>query len=163
MMKEKIYQFERTFPISRIKAWELLADTEHVTRTAGRFPAEFSEVKYDDFLYRNASGKFKRIFELKWKELPYEWIRNYRRSNERRYEKRPVKSLIWQLQLDDAILPDGSAGTRLSGKAVFRYTNPLALPAIPLIALPPLKNIMDYIADYIELNKKSGPERLPFE
>lgn len=163
MMKEKEYRFEKTFPISREKTWDLLADTEHVTRASGMFPAEFSAVQQESYIYRKATGKYKKLISLKWHELPYEWVRNYRRSNERKYIKGPIDSLQWQVKLEDIKLADGSIGTKMNGIATFRYHNFLAEIAIPFVALPPIKNIMNYLSDYLSVNKNSETERLPSE
>ncbi|TFE02134.1 adenylate/guanylate cyclase domain-containing protein [Jeotgalibacillus salarius] len=163
-MKEKQYVFKKEYPISRGKAWELLADTEHLNRVSGLFPVDFSDTAFkDQKMFRYAEAKALGIVPLKWREYPFEWVKEEVYSVERRYESGPIKQLLWEVALEDLVLSDGTLGTQVTGTARFTPANVLGLAAIPVVGLKSIKEIMNYLDKYIETNKDSGYEKLPVQ
>ncbi|MDZ5713327.1 adenylate/guanylate cyclase domain-containing protein [Jeotgalibacillus haloalkalitolerans] len=163
-MKEKLYVFKRDYPIPRQKAWDLLADTEHLNRVSGLFPVDFSDSAFEDQkLFRYAKAKAFGLVPLKWREHPFEWVKEEVYSVERRYESGPIRLLLWEVALEDSEtrLADGSYGTRVTGTARFTPANVLGHAAIPLAGLKSIKEIMKYLDKYIESNHHSGYDTMP--
>ncbi|WP_404407313.1 adenylate/guanylate cyclase domain-containing protein [Jeotgalibacillus malaysiensis] len=163
-MKEKLYVFKREYPVPRQKAWELLADTEHLNRVSGLFPVDFSDPAFkDQKLFRYAHAKAMGIVPLKWREHPFEWVKEEVYSVERRYESGPIKLLLWEVAMQDSETPlaDGTFGTIVTGTARFTPANILGHAAIPLAGLKSIKEIMKYLDKYLESNERSNYEVLP--
>ncbi|MFB1082826.1 adenylate/guanylate cyclase domain-containing protein [Jeotgalibacillus sp. JSM ZJ347] len=163
-MKEKRYIFKREYPIPRQKAWELLADTEHLNRVSGLFPVDFSEPALQERqLFRYANAKALGFVPLKWREYPFEWVKEEVYSVERRYESGPIKLLLWEVAMKDSELQlaDGTYGTEITGTARFTPANVIGQAAIPLVGLKSIKEIMKYIDKYIEANQHVDYEALP--
>ncbi|AJD89964.1 hypothetical protein JMA_06470 [Jeotgalibacillus malaysiensis] len=163
-MKEKLYVFKREYPVPRHKAWELLADTEHLNRVSGLFPVDFSDPAYkDQKLFRYAHAKAMGIVPLKWREHPFEWVKEEVYSVERHYESGPIKLLLWEVAMQDSEiqLADGNFGTIVTGTARFTPANVIGLAAIPLVGLKSIKEIMKYLDKYLASNEHSNYEVLP--
>ncbi|TFE01833.1 adenylate/guanylate cyclase domain-containing protein [Jeotgalibacillus sp. R-1-5s-1] len=163
-MKEKTYVFKRTYPIERTKAWALLSDTEQLNRLSGLFPVEFSDaVTSDKELFRFANAKALGLVPLKWREHPFEWVKEQIYSVERRYEGGPIKLLIWEVAFKDSneTLENGQPGTEITGTARFIPANLIGHAAIPTVGLKSIKEIMKYIDKYLEANHTAGFETLP--
>ncbi|KIL51254.1 hypothetical protein KP77_07660 [Jeotgalibacillus alimentarius] len=163
-MKEKQYVFKKIYPVSRQKAWELLANTEHLNRVSGLFPVDFSDTAFDDKkIFRYANAKAMGLIPLKWREYPFEWVKEEVYAVERKYESGPIKRLLWEVAFKDSaeLLDDGTFGTEITGTAVFTPANLLGLAAIPSVGLSSIKEIMKYLDKYIEANVDSRYEKLP--
>ncbi|MBM7579251.1 adenylate/guanylate cyclase domain-containing protein [Jeotgalibacillus terrae] len=163
-MKEKQYVFKKIYPVSRQKAWELLANTEHLNRVSGLFPVDFSDTAFDDKkIFRYANAKAMGLIPLKWREYPFEWVKEEVYAVERKYESGPIKRLLWEVAFKDSaeLLEDGTFGTEITGTAVFTPANLLGLAAIPSVGLSSIKEIMKYLDKYIEANLNSRYEKLP--
>jgi len=64
------YQQRRRYPMSVREAWRLLADTDHLNRSIGLPPVEFSALP--DPLLRGARAKAWGFLPVRWKEFPFE-------------------------------------------------------------------------------------------
>lgn len=163
-MREQRYVFKREYPIPKQKAWELLSDTEHLNRVSGLFPVEFSDPAFEgQKMFRYARAKALGIVPLKWREYPFEWVKEEVYSVERRYESGPIKLLLWEISLKDSTLrlPDGQHGTEMTGTAIFIPANLLGFAAIPTFGLKSIKEIMNYLDKYIKANRHKSSETLP--
>ncbi|MGD7044959.1 adenylate/guanylate cyclase domain-containing protein [Jeotgalibacillus proteolyticus] len=162
MLKDKIYVFEKTYELPRKKVWELLSNTEHLNRVSGLFSVHFSPAQFlDDAMFRWAEAKTFGIIPLKWKEFPFEWVKEEIYSIERVYVKGPIKRLLWSIECEDHLLPNGTSGTKVIGRAIFTPASLAGYAAIPVAGVPPIKRIMNYIDLYLASFKNSTKEKLP--
>ena len=71
-------------------AWELLGNTEHLNRTIGLPAITYGEVivSETDF-YREASAKALGLLTTRYREYPFEWIRDQRYAVQRIFENGP--------------------------------------------------------------------------
>ncbi len=88
---------QRRYPISRSEAWRLLADTEHLNRTIGLPPIEFSQPT--DPLLRAARAKAFGVFAVRWTEFPFEWIREQRYVVRREFQGGPIGAVDVGIEL----------------------------------------------------------------
>ncbi|MBM7649485.1 hypothetical protein JOC78_002438 [Bacillus ectoiniformans] len=164
-MNEKVYQFKRLVHLPRTKVWELLSHTDHLNRVSGLFSVHFSPAQFiDRTFFRYAEAKVFGVVPMKWREYPFEWVKEERYSVERVYESGPIKRLLWSLEFkgSDEQIGDQSA-TEIIGTARFLPANPLGLAAIPLVGVKSIKKIMEYVDLYIAENRTREFDRLPQE
>jgi adenylate cyclase len=91
------FERERRYPMSATEAWRLLADTEHLNRTIGLPPVEFSQLP--DPLLRLAQAKAYRVIPVRWREFPFDWIRERRYTVRREFESGPVATVEGGIEL----------------------------------------------------------------
>lgn len=94
------FERERRYPMSLTEAWRLLADTDHLNRTVGLPPVEFSSLP--DPLLRGAEAKAFGVFPLRWREFPFEWVREQRYMVRREFENGPVRCVEVGIELTPA-------------------------------------------------------------
>jgi adenylate cyclase len=82
------YERERSYPMSVAEAWRLLADTDHLNRAIGLPSVEFSTLP--DPLIRRAEARAFGLIPVRWRELPFDWIRERRYAVRREFEGGPV-------------------------------------------------------------------------
>jgi len=85
------FQRQRRYPMSVAEAWQLLADTDHLNRTIGLPPIEFRALA--DPLLRGAEAKAFGIVPVRWKEFPFEWVRERRYVVRREFETGPMNCI----------------------------------------------------------------------
>jgi adenylate cyclase len=163
LVKEKVYRYSKRFPRTRAEVWRALADTEHLNRVSGLFPVDFSPAQFlDQSIFRYAEAKVFGFVPVKWREYPFEWVKEERYSIERVYEGGPIKRMFWTLELNE--VPGDFPVTEVTGTARFTTANPLGHIAIPIAAVPPIKRlIIDYLDKYEDANKNSSYLKLPQE
>ncbi|MDG5471918.1 adenylate/guanylate cyclase domain-containing protein [Jeotgalibacillus sp. ET6] len=162
MLKDRIYVFEKTYALPRKKVWELLSNTEHLNRVSGLFSVHFSPAQFlDDAMFRWAEAKTFGIIPLKWKEFPFEWVKEEIYSIERVYVKGPIKRLLWSIECADHPVDDGTMGTKVIGIAKFTPASLAGYAAIPIAGVPPVRKIMNYVDLYLATPKNSTAEQLP--
>ncbi|KIL49089.1 adenylate/guanylate cyclase domain-containing protein [Jeotgalibacillus campisalis] len=162
MVKDKMYVFKKIYPLSREKVWELLSNTEHLNRVSGLFSVHFSPAQFlDGTMFRWAEAKTMGIVPLRWREFPFEWIKEEVYSIERIYEKGPIKRLLWSIECVDHRLGDGTTGTKVIGRATFTPASIAGYAAIPLAGIRPIKRIMNYVDLYLASYKGEVSKQLP--
>lgn len=154
MPKEKTYRFQKIYPLPRAEVWTLLAETDHLNRVAGLFPVQFSEAQFaDQTMFKYAEAKALGLVPTKWREYPFEWVKEERYSVERVYEEGPLERVLWTIECKD-VFAEGGPCTEVTGTAHFTKRNVLGQAAISLVALPSLKKIvLSYLDQYINANK----------
>ncbi|MET1030958.1 adenylate/guanylate cyclase domain-containing protein [Domibacillus tundrae] len=164
MPKEKTYRFQKVYSLPRAEVWKLLSDTDHLNRVTGLFPVQFTDAQFkDQSMFRYAETKVLALVPIKWREYPFEWIKEERYSVERVYEGGPLERVLWTIECKD-VLMDGQTATEVTGTAHFTKRNILGQAAISLIALPSLKKIiMNYLGHYIKDNTNRVVKELPQE
>jgi adenylate cyclase len=91
---------QRRYRMSPAEAWRLLADTDHLNRSVGLPPVEFRQLP--DPLLRGAQAKALRFFPVRWREFPFEWVRERRYVVRREFENGPMNSLEVGIELTPA-------------------------------------------------------------
>ena len=101
-MKDQTIRFEdeRAYPMTAAEAWRLLADTDHLNRTIGLPSVEFSALP--DTLVRRARARAFGVIPVRWRELPFDWIRERRYAVRREFESGPVSTMVVGIELQPA-------------------------------------------------------------
>jgi adenylate cyclase len=142
-MRQRTVRLEdrRRYPMSRDEAWRLLADTDHLNRSIGLPPVEFSALP--DPLLRGARAKAFGFIPVRWKEFPFEWVREDRYVVRREFESGPVDSAEIGIELAadaDAVLV----------KAFVDLTAPtLVAPAVRRLAMPQVTELLNFCDRYL--------------
>jgi adenylate cyclase len=98
MAKQQIrYERERSYPMSVAEAWRILADTDHLNRSIGLPAVEFSDLP-DPLLRRARARKF-GVVPVRWKEFPFDWIRETRYTVRREFEQGPIARVEGGIEL----------------------------------------------------------------
>ena len=97
------FQREREYPMSVAEAWRLLADTDQLNRAIGLPAVEFSPLDPDSGTFvREASARTLGVVKLRWKEYPFEWVRDRRYVVRREFEQGPIAVLEGVVELEPA-------------------------------------------------------------
>ena len=101
-MKDQTIRFEdeRAYPMTAAEAWRLLADTDHLNRTIGLPSVEFSALP--DTLVRRARARAFGVVPVRWREFPFDWIRERRYAVRREFESGPVSTMVVGIELQPA-------------------------------------------------------------
>lgn len=131
----------RRYPMSRNEAWRLLADTDHLNRSIGLPPVEFSALP--DPLLRGARAKAFGLIPVRWKEFPFEWVREERYVVRREFESGPVG--IAEIGIELAADADA-----VIVKAFADLTAPtLVTPALKRLAMPQVTELLNFCDRYL--------------
>src|SRR5690349_15659676 len=94
------YERERSYPMTVAEAWRLLADTDHLNRAIGLPSIEFSTLP--DPLIRQARAKAFGVIPVRWRELPFDWIRDRRYAVRREFDGGPIAVMVVGIELRPA-------------------------------------------------------------
>lgn len=93
------YEEERRYPIALPEAWRLLADTDHLNRAIGLPAVEFSPLEGGE-LVRRARTRAYGVVPVRWREFPFDWIRERRYAVRREFESGPIEWLVGGVELE---------------------------------------------------------------
>jgi class 3 adenylate cyclase len=79
------------------EAWRLLADTDHLNRAIGLPAVEFSALP--DPLVRRARARAFGVIPVRWREFPFDWIRERRYAVRREFESGPIAAMVVGIEL----------------------------------------------------------------
>jgi len=79
------------------EAWRLLADTDHLNRAIGLPSVDFSTLP--DPLIRQARARAFGVIPVRWRELPFDWIRERRYAVRREFEGGPIEVIVTGIEL----------------------------------------------------------------
>jgi class 3 adenylate cyclase len=147
------FERERRYRMSAKEAWRLLADTEHLNRTIGLPPVEFSQLP--DSLLRRAQTKAYGVVPVRWREFPFDWIRERRYSVRREFESGPLAAVEGGIELtpqDGGVtvkafadfLPRGAAG-----RVLWR------------LGRAPVTDLLDFCDTYLARRDSGEPDPIP--
>jgi adenylate cyclase len=88
---------ERYYPITVAEAWRLLADTDHLNRAIGLPSVEFSALP--DPLIRQARARVFGVIPVRWREFPFDWIRERRYAVRREFDGGPIAVMVVGIEL----------------------------------------------------------------
>lgn len=111
------YEEQRTYPIAIDDAWRVLADTDHLNRAIGLPAVEFSPLEGGD-LVRRARAKAYGVVPVRWREFPFDWIRERRYAVRREFESGPIAWLVGGVEFEPA-----GDGTAVTSYATFQPRN----------------------------------------
>ena len=86
--------------MSVAEAWRILADTDHLNRAIGLPAVEATEL--DEPLLRRVQTKAYGVVPLRWKEFPFDWIRERRYTVRREFESGPLACVEGGIELTPA-------------------------------------------------------------
>jgi adenylate cyclase len=160
----KRHVYEEVFPLSRDKVWELLSRTDHLNRIIGLFPIHSSSLRFNntDFI-QELSAKVAGVVPMRWKEHPFQWVKDVRYDVIREYRGGPLKRFFGGIELEDAeaLLPDGSHATRVKLFAEFTPANLLGIVAIPVVGVGAMRKTMKYLHSSVRLKLQEKEYLLP--
>jgi adenylate cyclase len=93
------YEEERRYSIPLREAWRLLADTDHLNRAIGLPAVEFSPLETGE-LVRRARARAFGVVPVRWREFPFDWIRERRYAVRREFETGPIEWLVGGIELE---------------------------------------------------------------
>ncbi|MBV9095638.1 MAG: SRPBCC family protein, partial [Streptosporangiaceae bacterium] len=98
-MKHQTIRFERerAYPMPVSEAWRLLADTDHLNRAIGLPAVEFSALP--DPLVRRARARVFGVVPVRWREFPFDWIRERRYAVLREFDSGPIARMVVGIEL----------------------------------------------------------------
>lgn len=97
------YEQERQYPMSVEEAWRILADTDHLNRSIGLPAVEFSPLHGPgDPMVRQARARAYGVVPVRWKEFPFDWVRERRYAVRREFEGGPIEWLEGGIELEPA-------------------------------------------------------------
>jgi adenylate cyclase len=118
------FERERGYPMSAAEAWRILADTDHLNRSIGLGAVEASAPS--STLLRSVKTKAYGVVPVRWKEFPFDWVRERRYTVRREFESGPLACVEGGIELQ----PGGGAVTvkafadytpaNLSGRVLWR-------------------------------------------
>lgn len=158
----KKYSEERIVPIPRQEVWDILSDTNHLNGVLGLFKVEYAGIfPSQTGVYRKTFTKIIGNYNLKWKEYPFQWSKGNYYNNLREYDNGPMKSFLTLVEVQDAMLPDGSEGTRLILGAHVLSANWIGDLFIPSTVNKSIKKMFNYTLDYLRLKKEGKIHAVP--
>jgi adenylate cyclase len=154
-MKQRTIRFERQrrYPMSLAEAWRLLADTEHLNRSIGLPPVEFSPLP--DPLLRGAQAKAFGLVPVRWKEFPFEWVRERRYVVRREFESGPVRCVEGGIELT----PDGD-GVTVKAFADFISASP-AGRVLWRLGRAPVTELLEFCDRYLARRASGKADPVP--
>jgi class 3 adenylate cyclase len=126
------YEREKQYPLSVAEAWRLLADTDHLNRSIGLPPIDFSPMDGANLQFiRSAKARTFGVVPLRWREYPFDWIREKRYAVRREFENGPVAVLVGGMELQPK--PDGVVvrafadftPANVTGRVLWRFGTPV--------------------------------------
>ncbi len=113
------YERQRDYPISPSEAWRLLADTDHLNRSIGLPAVDFSPMDgARGKVVREARSRAFGLIPVRWREYPFEWVRERRYVVRREFETGPVAVIEGGIELTPI-----DAGVRVKAYAEFTPAN----------------------------------------
>jgi class 3 adenylate cyclase len=144
---------ERRYPMSRAEAWRLLADTDHLNRTIGLPPVEFSPLP--DPLIRGARARAFGLLPVRWREFPFEWVREHRYVVRREFESGPVSAAEVGIELR-------AEAETVTVRSFAEFTAPgLVGPALRRLGRGPVTDLLDFCDRYLKRRATGKADPVP--
>jgi adenylate cyclase len=150
------YEQERAYPMPVAEAWRLLADTDHLNRSIGLPAVEFSPLEGGE-LVRRARARAYGIVPVRWREFPFDWIRERRYAFRREFDSGPIAWLVGGIELEPA-----GDGTTVRAYAHFAPRN-VAGRFVWKLGRAPVTGLLDFCDRYLvrKADGKADPVPLP--
>jgi rubredoxin len=148
------YQEERRYPITIAEAWRLLADTDHLNRSIGLPAVEFSPLEGGE-LVRRARARAYGVVPVRWREFPFDWVRERRYAVRREFETGPIQWLVGGIELERA-----GDETRVLSYAYFKPKN-VAGRFLWKLGRAPVRGLLDFCDRYLARKEAGKPDPTP--
>jgi hypothetical protein len=148
------YEEERRYPLPPAEAWRLLADTDHLNRSIGLPAVEFSPLDGGD-LSRRARARAYGIVPVRWREFPFDWIRERRYAVRREFETGPIEWLVGGIELEPV-----ESGTSVTSYAYFKPKN-AAGRFLWKLGRAPVHGLLEFCDGYLERKEAGEPDPVP--
>lgn len=143
----KQYELIREIALPRDRVWHLLSHTDHLNRAIG-----LSAVRYEEpvSLMRGASSRVAGQ-ALRWREFPFEWIREKEFAVLRVYESGPIARFEGGVELEDGAAPtvNTPGTTRLRLWVNMQPAKATSAFLIPILARSFLDKTWNYCRDAV--------------
>lgn len=119
--------------LTRQAVWRLLSETDALNRTIG-LPIVRFEAPQGGGAVRPASARVANAIPMRWKEHPFQWVKDRWYSVKREYSSGPMKLFVAGIELEDSPtpLPKGGYGTIIKLWADVTPAHPWGMPLISL-------------------------------
>jgi adenylate cyclase len=139
--------------MSVTEAWRILADTEHLNRSIGLSAVEASESS-EAFL-RRVKTKAYGLVPVRWKEFPFDWVRERRYTVRREFESGPLACVEGGIELRPA-----DAGVAVKAFADYTPAN-AAGRFLWRLGRAPVTDALDFCDRYLARKAAGEPDPLP--
>lgn len=155
-MKHQPIRFEqkREYAMSAGEAWRILADTDHLNRSIGLPAVEFSPHGGGPLL-REARAKAFLVVPVRWREFPFDWVRERRYAVRREFEGGPIACVEGGIELEPA-----AGGVSLTVFADFTPKN-LAGRFAWRLGRTPVTGLLEFCDRYLERRDVGKADAVP--
>jgi hypothetical protein len=148
------YEEERRYPIPLAEAWRLLADTDHLNRSIGLPAVEFSPLEGGE-LVRRARARAYGVVPVRWREFPFDWIRERRYAVRREFETGPIDWLVGGIELERV-----GDETSVTSYASFKPKN-VAGRFLWKLGRAPVQGLLEFCDRYLERKQAGKADPVP--
>ena len=154
-MKHPTIRFERErhYAMSAAEAWRILADTEHLNRAIGLAAIQVSESP--DPLLRRVRTRAYGVVPVRWREFPFDWIRERRYTVRREFESGPLACVEGGIELT----PD-TAGVTVKAFADYTPSN-VTGRVLWRAGRAPVTEAIEFCDRYLARRDAGHPDPLP--
>ncbi len=152
------YRLTREVALPRAKVWELLSDTDHLNRVIGLFAVAASPAQATGGeLFRVMDARVWGIVPVRWREYPFDWLKEERYTVLREYERGPLVRMY-----SGVALADGAPGhTRLTLFADFTPRSLAGVIAARFEGYGRMRRTLQYVESYVRLARAGRPDLRP--
>jgi adenylate cyclase len=150
-----LYEQERQYPMSVGEAWRILADTDHLNRAIGLPAVDFSPLEGGDPFVRQARARAYGAVPVRWKEYPFDWVRERRYAVRREFQTGPIDWLEGGIQLLPA---DG--GVTVRSYAYFTPKN-VAGRFLWRLGRAPVRSLLEFCDLYLARKAEGKADPVP--
>jgi class 3 adenylate cyclase len=148
------FEQERQYPMSVGEAWRILADTDHLNRSIGLPAVEFSPHGGEPLL-RQARARAFLLLPVRWKEFPFDWVRERRYAVRREFDWGPIAWVEGGIELQPA-----AGGVNLKVFAHFTPKN-LAGRFAWRLGRTPVTGLLEFCDRYLERRAAGNADPVP--
>ncbi|MBI1922716.1 adenylate/guanylate cyclase domain-containing protein [Candidatus Poribacteria bacterium] len=157
-LRPQHFSVEKEFDnLSIPAAWNLLGNTDHLNCTIGLPDVAFGHILISDHdLYQEASAKALDMLTTRWREYPFEWIREQRYAVQRIFENGPFIRFYGGVELKP-----GKAGCMVRVFAEITSRHPLGALIALYVGRKGVRDTLRYCEAYLRLAASGVENPLP--
>jgi len=148
------YEQARTYPMTVAEAWRLLADTDHLNRTIGLPAVDFSPLDGAE-LARAARARVYGVVPVRWREFPFDWVRERRYAVRREFASGPIEWLVGGIELEP-----GDDGVTVKAYAHFTPKN-AAGKFLWRLGRAPVTGLLEFCDTYLSRRAAGKADPVP--
>ncbi len=157
-LRPQHFSVEKEFDnLSIPAAWNLLGNTDHLNRTIGLPDVAFGHILIsDNDFYQEASAKALDMLTTRWREYPFEWIREQRYAVQRIFDNGPFIRFYGGVELKP-----GKAGCTVRVFAEITSRHPLGALIALYVGRKGVRDTLRYCEGYLRLAASGVEDALP--